>query len=185
MCRNLVKLPPGSATPVVKPLPSFPLREGDAVVSADALPHTLLLLDIQQAALTGALAGLGDSGASGGSSGGSGGGNSDDRNGESGSQAHDSQASQLYCTVRLESSKPAGKPPSSAAGSVGAAGQPSPASSQRSMQSALAKRGPSAPLRTRALAVGSGGLVAWQERLVLALPMRPGGLAGGYAGSSG
>lgn len=173
---NLVKLPPGAATPVVKPLPSFPLREGDAVVSADALPHTLLLLDIQQAALAGLLAGIGGGSgdSSSGSSGASGG------SGEGGSEVPDSQASQLYCTVRLESSKSATKPPSAAAASSsGSPGKPSPASSQRSVQGS----GPAAPLRTRALAVGGGGVVTWRERLVLALPMRPGGLSlGGWGG---
>jgi hypothetical protein len=174
---NLVKLPSGTATPVVKPLPSFPLREGDAVVSADALPHTLLLLDIQQAALTGWLAGLGASGStiSGNGSGAEGSAE------EGGSAAHDTQASQLYCTVRLESSKPATKAAGTAAGTAagaagapGSPGKPSPASSQRSMHGSSAKAGPAAPLRTRALGVGSGGVVTWQERLVLALPMRPG-----------
>lgn len=172
-CSNLVKLPSGSATPLVKPLPSFPLREGDAVVSANALPHTLLLLDIQQAALSGLLAGHDTSSSS------------TDAGGDEGSSAaHDSQASQLYCTVRLESGKAAGKPPPSAgtAGVPGSPGRPSPASTQRGMQGSSAHGSPAAPLRTRALALGSGGVVTWQERLVLALPMRPGQLADGLGG---
>ena len=149
---DLVKLQPGSATPVVKPLPSFPLREGDALVSADALPHTLLLLDIQQASL---------GGSSSSSSSGSG--------ASSGTEGGDSQASQLYCTVRLESGA------ASAGSSPTSAGKPSPAASQRSMQGWPGRGGPAAPLRTRALPAGAGGVVAWQERLVLALPMRSGG----------
>jgi hypothetical protein len=108
--RELVTLPAGSATPVVKPLPSFPLRQGDAVVSSAALPHELLLLDIQQVTCS---AGSGNGGSCG---------------------------RQLYCSVRLE-----------------AAGAPAGTS--------LA-----APVRTRALPIASGGVAAWQERLIVVLP---------------
>jgi hypothetical protein len=118
----LVTLPAGSATPVVKPLPSFPLRQGDAVVSSAALPHELLLLDIQQVTC---------SAGSGGGNGGNGG------NGGSCGR-------QLYCSVRLEA--------------------------------AAAPAGTSlvTPVRTRALPIASGGVTAWQERLIVALP-RPAG----------
>lgn len=155
--RDLVKLPPGAVTPVVKPLPSFPLREGESVVGANALPHDLLLLDIQQAALLmgGSGSRKGDAG-NGSSSSGSG--------GDSGSGG----GGQLYCTVHLESSQPA------------AAHSPASAtSSQRGMSHSFtlgssSRAGAAAPLRTRALSAGSGGVVAWEERLILALPMRSG-----------
>ena len=35
-----------------------------------------------------------------------------------------------------------------------------------------------APVRTRAVAVGAGGAAAWQERLILALPIKPGAHSG-------
>lgn len=120
------------------------MRDGDCVVPADALPHTLLLLDVQQATLPGGSASASGGGASVSSSG-----------------------SQLYCCVRLEGAQPlAGRSP------------PSAASSQRSMSHALsvsARAGVAAPLRTRALVPGEGGVVAWQERLIVSLPMRSGG----------
>lgn len=157
-CRDLVKLPADSATPVVKPLPSFPLRDGDCVVPADALPHTLLLLDVQHASLP--------DGSSDASSGGDGSG--DDGSGGAGS-AGSNGGSQLYCCVRLEGAQPPAGP-----------SPPSAASSQRSMSMSLALSGSvgagvAAPLRTRALPPGEGGMVTWQERLIVALPMRSGG----------
>ncbi|KAL4443584.1 hypothetical protein ABPG75_011321 [Micractinium tetrahymenae] len=162
---ELVKLPAGEATPIIKPLPSFPLRLGDAPIGAEALPHTLVLLDVQQVAGIPGSSSEGDRAAAG-------------QQGGSGDEGGISQTSrQLYCSVRLE---PAG------AGAPGASGQASPASSggagrgmggqlspAGSLQGWDAEGGLAAPVRTRALPPSAAGIVPWEERLCVALPMRP------------
>ena len=155
--RELVKLPAGSSTPIVKPLPSFPMRKDDSVVSADALPHDLLLLDIQQATCAFAVAAGGAAAPAGAPA--------TDAPG-TGSQ----QGRQLYCSVRLEAA---------AGPAARGAARPGSTSSRGSLQLSA-----EAPVRTRALPLGGGGVVAWRERLILALPMRKGVLAGVGCGSN-
>lgn len=163
--RDLVTLGPGSTTPVVKPLPSFPLRQDSAVVSADALPHNLLLLDIQQAtcafaAAAGAAAAAStDAGAPSEAMGAA------SKSGSSGNGGTE-QGRQIYCTVHL----------GDAGSTAGASASPASRSDTRGGSSSKGFRlSADAPVRTRALALGDGGVVAWQERLILALPMRLGG----------
>ncbi|KAL4858517.1 Vacuolar protein sorting-associated protein 13C [Chlorella vulgaris] len=162
---DLVTLGPGSTTPVVKPLPSFPLRQDSAVVSADALPHNLLLLDIQQAMCAFAAAAAGaaaaassDAGAPSEATGAA------SKSGSSGNGGTE-QGRQIYCTVHL----------GDAGSTAGASASPASRSDTRGGSSSKGFRlSADAPVRTRALALGDGGLVAWQERLILALPMRLG-----------
>ena len=150
-----MKLPLGSATPIVKPLPSFPLRQGEVALTVDALPHNLLLIDIQQAMRSASSSDDTPSGqgerAPGGAAEGSG-----------------EQRGQLYCRVRLEAGggTPRGGPSSPGGSSTGRL------SSAPSFKGWSSEGG--TPARTRALPLAAGGVVAWHERLILPLPMLPG-----------
>ncbi|KAL4447306.1 hypothetical protein ABPG77_007339, partial [Micractinium sp. CCAP 211/92] len=156
---ELVKLPAGEATPIIKPLPSFPLRLGDAPISVEALPHKLLLLDVQQ------LSGIEGSGSSGAEEPESGGGGA---RGEGTRQ-------QLYCSVHLEpAAGGAVSPVSSSSAGRGFGVQSLSAGSPGGWR---AEGGHAAPVRTRALPPGAAGVVAWDERLCVALPMQPVGEA--------
>ncbi len=161
LCSELVKLPAGEATPIIKPLPSFPLRLGDAPISVEALPHKLLLLDVQQ------LSGIEGSGSSGAEEPESGGGGA---RGEGTRQ-------QLYCSVHLEpAAGGAVSPVSSSSAGRGFGVQSLSAGSPGGWR---AEGGHAAPVRTRALPPGAAGVVAWDERLCVALPMQPGALGVG------
>ena len=113
-----MKLPADQQVPVVKPLPSYPTRQGEAPTSRDALPYNLLLIDVQQAACASIPAGK-----------------------------------QLFCAARL---RQAGAGP------------------------AVVK----APVRTRPVPTGADGTAVWQERLIVALPLRPSELRADPAPSS-
>lgn len=165
---ELVKLPAGEATPIIKPLPSFPLRLGEAPIGTDALPHTLLLLDVQQ------VAGIWGGGSS-----------SDEAASDEGSGGADKRAGearrQLYCAVRLEpgGAGPASGPTSPASSGGTRLGRCSQLSSANSLRAWDAQDGRAAPVRTRALPPSAAGIVEWDERLCVALPMQPGAKAWG------
>ncbi|KAL4527774.1 hypothetical protein Ndes2437A_g02912 [Nannochloris sp. 'desiccata'] len=49
---GLAKLPAGEASPVLRPLPQFPRRRDSALLPRESLPHDLLLIDIDTAAIS-------------------------------------------------------------------------------------------------------------------------------------
>jgi hypothetical protein len=50
--RGLAKLPAGEASPVLRPLPQFPRRRDSGLLPREALPHDLLLVDIDTASIS-------------------------------------------------------------------------------------------------------------------------------------
>jgi hypothetical protein len=73
----LAKLPAGEASPVLRPLPQFPRRRDSALLPRESLPHDLLLIDIDTAAISA-------------------------KNKGSGSGSDKLQGLDVYCLARLE-----------------------------------------------------------------------------------